>query len=309
MVLLVASVLAACGKPAEVAPPPPAPPLAQAPAAPAQAATSASATAGECAAILQNVQAGRDIIVNVQCDTPTEARLIAALSGEKWDVLCPHVMPARGWLTRNNDIEVNADIVPVPGSYWSQYGFKISVLPTGLSQISFVYINSLSWEDTQEQLPDMSPDYYARVQQVTALYPPALAAMSRQADTLLHVDETRLLAATDIALRKNIVDQIALRRVLVMEDGSEIDTLKLAVFREGDYLLTEVTLLRYADPYPNWSGDIPPSALRLSCRANQDVPLRTFKSLCTLFLERQSMSVKTTNGEACEARRDDASAT
>ena len=105
---------AACSKPAEVEPQ--VPPPSQLPISPRLAA-STTAAAGECAAILQNVQAGRDIVVNLKCDTPTEAKLIAALSDGIWQVLCPHVMPAHGWLTKNNDIEINADIVPAPGSY------------------------------------------------------------------------------------------------------------------------------------------------------------------------------------------------
>jgi hypothetical protein len=305
--LLATGLAAACSKPADVEQQSAstARVMATAPApVPVPAAASATATAGECAAILQNVHAGRDIVVNVQCDTPTEAKLIAALANEKWEVLCPHVMPERGWLTKNNDIEINADIMPVPGSYWSQYGFRMSVVPFSLSQVDFAYVHALSWEDTQAQMPAVGRGMYENIQQITKLYPPAPAAMSRPAAELLLGDDTQPLAARDAELRKRIVDQINLRRELAYEDGSAIDTLKLPVFREGDAILTQVTLLPYVEPYPVWDKDNPHSALRLACSAHKDVPLRTFKSLCTLFLERQSMSAKTTNGEACESRRD-----
>jgi hypothetical protein len=289
--LVVASMLVACSKPAEVTPPPPPP---------AALPASTSATAGECAAILQNVQAGRDVVVNVKCDTPTEAKLIAALSDGKWEVLCPHVMPAHGWLTKNNEIEIHADIIPVPGSYWSQYGFKISVSPFGLSQVDFAYAHALDWPQMDEQM-QLSRAQYARIQQISAIHPQQQAALSRQASELLISDDDQPIATLDAAMRKRIVDHIALRRDLAYEDGSVIDTLDLAVFRENNLLLTEITLLPYVDPYPSWLNDTFHRALRLTCSANQDVPLRTFKSLCTIFLEQQAMSPKTTNGEACDA--------
>jgi len=307
-ILLAAWLAAACNKPAGVAQPLP-------PAAHAQALVSppvpsaTSATAGECAAILQNVHAGHDIVVNVQCDVPTEAKLIAALANGQWEVLCPHVMPEHGWLVKNNDIEINADIVPVPGSYWSQYGFRVSVLPFSLSQVDFVYVHALSWEDTETQMPAVSRSIYDNIQQIAKLYPPAPAAMSRPAAELLIGDDTQPLAALDAALRQRTVGQVTLRRELVHEDGSAIDTLALPVFREADAIVTEVTLLPYVEAYPAWDQDNPHSALRLTCSANKDVPLRTFTSLCTLFLERQSMSARTMTGEACATRRDQASTT
>ena len=184
----------------------------------------------------------------------------------------------------------------------SQYSFKISVSPFGLSQVDFAYVHSLDWQQSDEQL-QMSRERYARIQKISKVYPPQPAALSRQAYELLISDDDQPIAALDAALRSRIVDHLTLRRDLAYEDGSAIDMLVLAIFREDNLLRTEVTLLPYVDPYPSWSNDAIQSALRLTCSANKDVPLRTFKSLCTLFLEQQSMSTKTINGEACEAQR------
>lgn len=258
-------------------------------------------TAGDCATILQNIQAGMNVNVNVTCDVPTEKKLVQAVVNGSWITQCPLIFPAIGWTVIQDSANGENRIIPSAGTYFAQYDFRFEVAPSGGSQVSFVYVHQLDWDSVHDQLPGWTQQEFQRQEKIRELVPADLGIIPAEASALLYSDENANFEQTLSTMKKQKVGDLSMRRKVIYEDGVDLKSESFAVYEKDGAYLASIGILPLVAPYPDWRQKTDEGTeFELSCSASNKINVETFKTLCTAFSERHALSPDVLSGSACE---------
>lgn len=242
-----------------------------------------------------------NVTVNITCDIPTEKKLVQAVVNGSWIAQCPLTTPSMGWTIMQDSANNGNRIFPNAGTYFAQYDFRFGVSPSGGSQSSFVYVHQLDWDTVHEQLPGWTQEFFQRVEKIRELVPAELAIIPAEASELLYADPGTDLAQTLSTMRQQKVGDLSIRRKMVYEDGVDLNTESLAVYKNDKSYVSSIAILAVVDPYPDWNErNDDATEFELSCSASNKISVETFKTLCTAFMERHALSPDILSGSACE---------
>jgi hypothetical protein len=245
-----------------------------------QDAAGQSITAGDCAAILANVRAGGNIVVNLKCDAPTERKILEALMGGKWRTECLYGSPLK-WVRSYDGMNPNLTIFPGPGDYFSQYDFKFSSQPVaGGSPVLEVFVagESLDWSSMSTRGKQLFPKaLFTQINELRAKNPGFFVQE--------HVsDELHEMPRQEIKK----VGKAAVRSMVKYEDGRDVVTESLDILEADESFSLGAMIFPFSDPYPRFGAGVRGHEFR--CTADKSMRVDVFAALCKALIEKVTLS-------------------
>jgi hypothetical protein len=232
-------------------------------------------TAGDCAAILNNVQAGHDINVTIKCDQPTETKIIAALFSKNWKERDLILFPSKWTLHDETD---NGKYIFTPGSedYFSQYDFTYSVSPRSGAQGPYTVF--LFGDDITDTTP------YG----VNSAEAQRLSLLRQKYPSNIVPGEVFDQIGNDAPSRGNRLGYFNVRSQIRYEDGSEIQQSQVVVFSKDNRLHSEINIFPFVDNYPE-PGKFE-TLYMFECDADSTMKSEVFVRLCKGLIEKTTLS-------------------
>lgn len=251
----------------------------------AQTKSATTITAEQCAVVLNDVRAGRDISINVKCDIPTERQILTKLLAEPFSSECFFSTP-RKWAKLHPTGGVELHSVPQSGDYFSQFDFRYIVYQADQSEVEKAFLFGSDLILDGEELSPGVKENHARILEL------------RESNGGYIVPDHILQRADgfDYFTAKDALATDRVRANIHYEDGSEIESGQLYVFME-DKLVTQILVYPTPDPYPHLSE--PALAYTFRCEADESMNPKTFAHLCAGLIERTTLA-KTFGSRTCK---------
>ena len=246
------------------------------PQAPALARSPAAINAEQCAVVLNDVKAGRDISINVKCDVPTESQILAQLMAAPFASECVFATPVK-WAKLHPAASVELQAVPRSGSYFSQFDFRYIAYQSEATEIEKAFLFGGDVLLDGEPLSPWMKENHARLVRLREtngghIVPDHVMQRAQGFDAFTAKD-----AAADTRVRANIR----------YEDGSSVEPGRLFAFRE-DKLVAQVLVHPAPSPYPRLSDTVTTYTFR--CEADLAMKPKTFADLCAGLIERTTLT-------------------
>lgn len=231
--------------------------------------------AENCAVVLSDVRAGRDISINVKCDIPTERQILSSLLQSKFTSECFFATPAR-WQKIHPATLVELRSLPRSGDYFAQFDFKFIVYPAEQTEAekAFIFGDSLLLDD--EILSPWMKAHHQRILKLRVSNPGYIMP-----DHVLQRAQN-----FDYFAAKDALATAKVRSNIQYEDGSNIETGQLYAFK-AEKLVTQTTVFPTPNPYPRISDEV--TAYVFRCEAELGMKPQIFVDLCAGLIERTTL--------------------
>lgn len=242
----------------------------------AQAPNPATITAEQCAVVLNDVKAGRDISINVKCDIPTEQQILTQLLGQPFSSECIFRSPKK-WAKLHPVASVELVSMPQSGDYFSQFDFRYIVYQSEQSEVEKAFLFGSDVILDGEKLSPWMKENHTRLLKF------------RESNSGYILPNHVLLRAQGFDDYFGAKDALATARVranIQYEDGSQVESGQLYVFKE-EKLVTEVLIYPTPNPYPRLSDKV--VAYTFRCEAEATMKPKTFANLCAGLIERTTL--------------------
>jgi len=251
----------------------------------AQARNPATITAEQCAVVLNDVKAGRDISINVNCDIPTEQQILTKLLGEPFTSECFFSSPKK-WAKLHPAASVELHSIPQSGDYFAQFDFRYIVYQSEQSEVEKAFLFGSDVILDGEKLSPWMKENHARVLKL------------RESNSGHIVPDHVLMRAQgfDYFGAKDALATARVRANIQYEDGSRVESGQLYVFKEEN-LVAQVLIHPTPNPYPRLSEET--IAYTFRCEADAAMKPKTLADLCSGLIERTTLA-KTFGSRTCK---------
>jgi hypothetical protein len=234
--------------------------------------------AGDCTAILNNVQAGHDINVTIKCDQPTETKILDALFSQKWGKKDLILFPSNWTLHDELDTAGQYKFTPNSGNYFSQYDFTYSVSPNAGAHGPYTVF--LFGDEIADAAPyGVNTTETQRLSLLRQKYPNNILS-GEIFDQIVNGSPSR----------GNRLGYFYIRSQIRYEDGSDMQQSKITVYLKDNRLHSEINIFPFVDNYPEPNKD--EIFYMFECDADSTMKTEIFVRLCKGLIERTTLSVE-----------------
>lgn len=240
----------------------------------AQSKAAPTITAEQCAVVLNDVKAGRDIRINVQCDVPTEKQILIKLLSDNFSSECFFATP-NNWAKTHPTASVELHSLPRSGSYFAQFDFRYIVFqaPQAEPEKAFLFGEDLVLDGGK--LSPWMKDNHARVVALRKANPGLIVPdhVMQRAHGFDYFTSKDALATAPV--RANVVNE-----------GSRIEAGRIFGFKEEN-LVAQIIVYPSPNSYPRLSDSV--LAYTFRCEADAKMKAKTFADLCAGLIERTTL--------------------
>jgi len=251
----------------------------------AQSRNPTAIVAEQCAVVLNDVRAGRNISIDVKCDIPTEQQILTKLLSEPFSSECFFRSPTR-WAKLHPKASVEMHSVPQSGDYFAQFDFRYIVYQAEQSEVEKAFLFGSDVILDGEIISPWMKENHARVLKLRDL----------NGGHIVPDHVLQRAQGFDYFAAKDALATARVRANVQYEDGSELESGQLYVFKEEN-LVTQILVHPTPNPYPRLSE--PTIAYTFRCEADATMKPKTFANLCAGLIERTTLA-KTFGSRSCK---------
>jgi len=231
--------------------------------------------AEQCAVVLNDVRAGRDISINVQCDVPTEKQILTKVMSDAFSTECFYATP-ENWAKVHPAASVELQSIPRSGSYFAQFDFRYIVYQAPQSEPEKAFLFGEEVILDGEKLSPWMKANHARVIALRKTSPGPIIPYH-----VMHRAQGFDYFTTNEALASAPV------RANVANEGSRVEKGQLFAFKEEN-LVAQILVYPTPNSYPRLSD--PVIAYTFRCEADVKMKPKTFVDLCAGLIERTTLN-------------------